>query len=146
MKTLIVYDSAYNNTEKIALAIGEAITGEVKVMKMGSLNNSDLEGLDLLIVGAPTYGGRPTQPALDFLYNIPETLFNGLKVASFDTRLATKMVKIFGYAAPKIASKLKAKGGILVLPPEGFIVNGTEGPLKDGELERASSWAKSIIR
>lgn len=146
MKTLIIYDSAYNNTEKIALAIGNTISGEVKIVKIDRLNNSDLDGLDLLIVGAPTYGGRPTSPVLNFLDNVPGTLIKGLKVAAFDTRLSTRLVKIFGYAAPKIAGKLKAKGGTLVLPSEGFFVNGTEGPLKDGEMERAITWAKTIVQ
>jgi flavodoxin I len=144
MKTLIIYDSAYNNTEKIALAVGKAITGEVKVAKIDKLNNSELEGLDLLIVGAPTYGGRPTPPIISFLDSIPNNLVKGLKVAAFDTRLSTRLVKVFGYAAPKIAGKLKNKGGIPVLPPEGFFVKATEGPLKDSELERAAAWAKTI--
>jgi hypothetical protein len=29
--------------------------------------------------------------------------------------------------------------------PEGFIVKGKEGPLKDGEEERAAEWAKVIF-
>jgi hypothetical protein len=28
--------------------------------------------------------------------------------------------------------------------PEGFIVEGKEGPLKEGELSRATAWAKGI--
>ena len=32
------------------------------------------------------------------------------------------------------------------MPPEGFFVNGTEGPMKEGELERAAEWAKQIDR
>jgi len=30
------------------------------------------------------------------------------------------------------------------MPPEGFFVNGTEGPMKEGELERAAEWTKQI--
>ena len=37
-------------------------------------------------------------------------------------------------------------GGKLAAPPEGFIVLGTQGPLLDGELERAAKWAKDIAR
>jgi hypothetical protein len=33
-----------------------------------------------------------------------------------------------------------------VVPPEGFLVSGEQGPLKAGELERAVSWAKQIFR
>ena len=35
MKALIVYDSMYGNTEKIAKSIGGAITGGVKVLPIG---------------------------------------------------------------------------------------------------------------
>jgi hypothetical protein len=51
-----------------------------------------------------------------------------------------------GYAAPRIAGKLKKRGGNQVVPPEGFFVKGKEGPLKEGELERAASWANLIIK
>ena len=33
MKTLVVYDSVYGNTEEIAKAIGDAISGEVKLQR-----------------------------------------------------------------------------------------------------------------
>ena len=68
----------------------------------------------------------------------------GIDVAAFDTRLSTRLVKVFGYAADKIAADLKAKGGEPVLPPGGFLVKGRKGPLKEGELERAAAWAKEI--
>jgi len=34
----------------------------------------------------------------------------------------------------------------LSIPEEGFFVEGTEGPLKDGEVERAAGWAKEIVK
>jgi hypothetical protein len=39
---------------------------------------------------------------------------------------------------------IKKGGGNLLVPPEGFFVMGMEGPLMEGELERAISWAKEI--
>ena len=63
IKTLIVYDSVYGNTEKIAKAIGDAIIDEVKVLRVGEVNISELKTFNLLIVGSPTQGGRPT-PAM----------------------------------------------------------------------------------
>ena len=41
--------------------------------------------------------------------------------------------------------KLKKKGGTLVKEPEGFFVEDTEGPLREGELERAVGWAREIV-
>jgi len=54
--------------------------------------------------------------------------------------------KVFGYAAKPITEKLQKKGGDLAIPPEGFIVKDSKGPLKDGELERAESWAKLLLK
>ena len=145
MKALVVYDSFYGNTEKIARAIAGAIAGEVKVLRPGEASPADLKSLDLLIVGSPTQGGRPTKAILDFLNKLPETAVKGVNVAAFDTRLSTRLVGIFGYGAGKIADSLKKKGGNLILPPEPFFVKGREGPLKEGELERAAAWAKRIL-
>lgn len=147
MKALIVYDSVYGNTEEIARAIAGAITPSdgVKVLRAGEANPSELESIDLLIVGSPTHGGRPTPAIQDFLNKVPEPAIKGVNVAAFDTRFSTKLVGIFGYAAGKIADNLKGKGGTLVASPEGFFVKGKEGPLKQGELERAAGWARGIV-
>ncbi len=147
MKTLVVYESINGNTEKIAKAIGEAIGEDVKVLSVGAVSSSDLELIDLLIVGSPTYGGRPTPGMLDFLkHTVPTSSLKGVSVAAFDTRWTTKWVKIFGFASEKVASSLKANGGIPVLTPEGFYVTGIKGPVIEGELERAASWAKEVVQ
>ena len=148
MKALVVYDSVYGNTEKIARAIAGALTpsAEVKVLRAGEASPTDLKSLDLLIVGSPTQGGRPTKAIQDFLNKLPEPAVKGINVAAFDTRLSTRWVGIFGYAVGKIADNLKGKGGILVASPEGFFVKGTKGPLKEGELERAAGWAKGLLQ
>jgi flavodoxin len=145
MKALIVYDSIYGNTEKIARAIGGAITGEVKVFRIGEVNFSELEALDILIVGSPTHGGRPTPTIQDFLKKVTAPAIKGINIAAFDTRFSTRLVGIFGYAAGQITGSLKKTGGTLVLSPEGFFVKGKKGPLKEGELERAAGWAKEIV-
>lgn len=145
MKTLIVYDSAYGNTEKIAKIMGRTIGGDTTVVRAGDANLSGNEPIDFLIVGSPTYGGRPTQPVKDFLDKIPDASLKDISVASFDTRVSAKFAKIFGYASIKIDKILKAKRGVPTLPPEGFFVKGKEGPLIEGEEERASAWAREVI-
>ena len=144
MKTLVVYDSVHGNTEKIAQAIGEAIAGEVEVLRLGEVNPSELGTFDLLIIGSPTHGGRPTPAMQDFLGKVQALALEGVNLAAFDTRLSKRWVGIFGYAAGRIAGSLKGKGVSLIGSPEGFFVKGTEGPLKEGEVERAAAWAKEI--
>jgi len=142
MKTLVVYDSTYGNTEKIAQAIGQAIGAEVR--RVGSVNPSDLKAFDLVIIGSPTMGGRPTE-AIQALLKAAGATLKGANVAAFDTRLTSKWVRIFNYAAPRIAASVKSVGASVVGSPEGFFVLGKEGPLQEGELERAAGWAKKIL-
>jgi len=144
MRTLVVYDSVHGNTEKIAQAIGGAIGDDVQVLRVGEADASALAAFDLVILGAPTHGGRPSPAMAAFLAKIPTSALQGKKTASFDTRLTPKWAKIFGFAAGKIAGRLK-KMGATVLGSEGFFVKGTEGPLVDGELERAAALAQQWV-
>jgi flavodoxin len=146
MTSLIVYDSVYGNTEKVAKAIGAALPGEVKVVRVGQVDGATYGGADLLVVGSPTLGGRPTEGISEMLNRIPGNTLKGLRVASFDTRYSGRFVKVFGFAADRIAGALTAKGAVMALPPEPFYVMGKKGPLKEGELERAAQWAKGLLK
>jgi flavodoxin len=156
MKVLVLYDSVFGNTEKIAQAIGNALGSppDVETRRVGDVQPEQLVGMKLLIVGSPTRKFRPTPAITGLLKRIPRHGLQGTRVAAFDTRISMDdvdssllhtLVKLFGYAAEAIAGRLKKKGGTLAMPPEGFIVKGTEGPLKEGELERAAAWARQII-
>jgi hypothetical protein len=99
-------------------------------------------------------GGRATPDLNTFLDSIPAGSLNNIKVVAFDTRFLEKdqkiplrlLLKLIGYASPKIAKILEEKGGTLVVPPEGFIVDGKEGPLRSGELKRVSVWLDTILK
>jgi flavodoxin len=145
MKTLVIYDSLYGNTKIIAQAIGDAIPGEVRMLQAGEVNASELGACDLLIVGAPTHGGGPSDPAKELFKKVQASALTSVKVAAFDTRHTARLLRLVGYAAPKIAQSLEKKGGKLVCAAEGFFVTGTKGPLKEGEVERAAAWAQEIV-
>ena len=156
MKAMVVYDSAFGNTEKVAQAIGQALgpAEDVKTVRVGNVKPEQLAGLTLLVVGSPTQKFSPLGTITGFLKGIPNSGLHGIKVAAFDTRIPQSkvdevrilafFVKIFGYAAKPIADRLVKKGGQLAVPPEGFYVVDTEGPLLEGELERAAGWARQI--
>ncbi len=157
MKAMVVYDSVFGNTGQIAQSIGNAIGSQedVETVQVSNVQPEQLTGLGLLIVGSPTQKFRPTGATANLLKGIPENGLKGVKVAAFDTRFTMSeieesrvfpfFVRLFGYAAKPISDRLEKKGGEVVIPPEGFYVEGIEGPLKEGELERAADWAKKII-
>ncbi len=143
MKALVVYDSTYGNTETVAQAVGEVLGGQV--LRVDEVDPADLKGLDLLIVGSPTHGGWPTEGINDFSESSLD--LEGVNVAAFDTRTVSIWNRLFrfGHAAPRITRSLERNGGNALAPPEGFVVLGIQGPLKDGELERAAAWAKRLV-
>jgi len=157
MRAMVVYDSAYGNTEKVAQAVASALGSQEDVVlaRAGDVKSEQLAGLTLLIVGSPTQKFSPTSATTRFLKSIPEKGLVGVKVAAFDTRFAESeiekvrilafFVRMFGYAAEPIAKRLEKKGGALAVPPEGFYVGDTEGPLLERELERAADWAEQIL-
>jgi len=160
MKVLIIYDSVFGNTEQIALAIGSTLGNQedVTILRVSDVKPDQFAELKLLIIGSPTQRFRPTAAINNLLKGISKNGLKGVKVAAYDTRLTLSnieetpilafFVRLYGdaaYAAKPIADKLRKKGGELILPPEGFFVEGMEGPLVQGELERAVNWAKQII-
>jgi flavodoxin I len=159
-KTLVIYDSAFGNTEKVAQAMGEALASQtdVEVRRVTDVRPEELKGLDLLIVGSPVQRFTALPTINEFLNSIPAQGLAGVKVAAFDTRILIEdvessfarailgfFVRIFGYAAEPIADKLAKKGGEGTVPPAGFLVEDTEGPMKPGELERAAQWAQAVF-
>lgn len=152
MKSLVVYDSVFGNTEKVAQAIAAAL--QTTAVPVVQATPDQLEGLDLLIVGSPTRSFRPTEGALQLLNALSKNHLVGAGVAAFDTRIDLTtidssvlrfIVDKGGYAANTIAKTLEKKGGRLLASPEGFLVTGEQGPLKDGELERAAAWGEEIV-
>jgi len=157
VKAMVAYDSTYGNTEQVAKAVGAALGPEenVEILRVGEVTPERLASLSLLVVGCPTQKFSPTGTTTRMLKGIPTGGLRGVKVAAFDTRITEAeverikvlalFVRLFGYAAEPVADRLRKKGGDLVAPPEPFYVTGTEGPLLDGELERAGEWAAKIL-
>jgi flavodoxin len=145
---LVIYDSVFGNTEKIAQAIAAALG--TQAMPVSQADADQLRDLDLLVVGSPTRGFRPTEGIAKLLNGLPKNHLASVRVAAFDTRIALEtidskalrfIVDKGGYAAGTIAKALEKKGGQLVVtgraqrglsPISSRPVTGEQGPLKDG--------------
>ncbi|HEX2369420.1 MAG TPA: hypothetical protein VHM94_09330 [Acidimicrobiia bacterium] len=66
------------------------------------------------------------------------------RAACFDTRFDMARL-LTGSAAKTMARKLRHLGYEIVVEPESFFVDDTEGPLKEGELERAQLWGAELL-
>lgn len=152
MKALVAYDSKFGNTKEVALAIGEALAAEladtggvVEVVHVSETDAAAMAASDLLVFGTPVHGGRPSEGAAALLKTLRPKSLAGVRVIGFDTRTPHWIARIFGYAAPRVTKTLQKAGGTQVGSPGDFYVGGTEGPLLEGELDRATAWAKGLV-
>ena len=149
MNSLVSYYSEFGNTAKIAHAIGEALeeTGPARVVDLMRLTPADLRAIDILIVGVPTHRMNLPETVRVALRKFPRRIVSRkTSIAAFDTSYKMSRWLARFTAARKLLRRLKRLGGRKIVPPETFHVAGRDGPLYEGETERARLWAKSIVK
>ena len=134
-KALVVYDSVYGNTEKLAKALSVGLKSggsDVDVMKVDAVKFDELGKFDLLCVGSPTQAWNASKPTKEFLEQLMKVeSLRGKKAFAFGTKMKSRLA---GDAGQKIESKLKDAGLTIARHSETAIVKGREGPLEeDGE-------------
>jgi flavodoxin len=143
MNILVVYDSKFGNTERIAQAIAERLhrQGPVELLTADLAPRTMPRSLSLLVAGGPTQGHGASPALRGWLERLEPA--HGVRAAAFDTRFA-KQRWLTGSAARVIARRLSRIGFRLVGDSESFFVAHTEGPLLDGEIDRAAAWADTL--
>jgi flavodoxin len=162
MKSLVVYESVFGNTEAVARAVADGLQdgGEVDLVEVSAAPDAVPDDIDVLVVGGPTHAlsmtrvstredarkqaegrpmvshGRGIREWLEALERPRSTVV----AATFDT----KIKKPIPGSAAKSARKRLRKLGLQVETATTFYVDGTFGPLFDGEEERARRWGKEL--
>jgi flavodoxin len=142
MKAFVVYDSAYGNTKTIAEAVASGLGSKAAAVPVDLFDAGSVRSGDLLVVGSPINGWRPTPKITQALADLASRGLSGVRAAAFDTRLK---LFIHGDAARKMSRALKDAGASIVAGPMAFYVKGSEGPLRKGEVERAAAWAETLL-
>ncbi|MEZ4668120.1 MAG: flavodoxin domain-containing protein [Anaerolineae bacterium] len=146
MKALVVYDSQFGNTERLARLITETLIKHMTVRLLAAHEAAayDLEAVDLLVLGCPTQKHDITPDFETVLNSMPPHALEGKATFVFDTRFRGWKL-ITGSAADHLGKRLEALGAVLITPPESFFVTGIEGPLEEGEARRAVNWARAML-
>ncbi|BFV60652.1 flavodoxin family protein [Kitasatospora sp. CMC57] len=179
MHAVIVYESMYGNTRRIAEAVAEGVheaapDADVRCLEVSAAGPEVTRSADLLVVGGPTHmhgmssglsrrlaaspkarkdegpespsGSRPepvaATPGLRSWFHALPDAGSVAHAAAFDTRGEARGS---GGAAGGIARRLAHHHFDLVADPEGFVVQGAEGPLREGELARAREWGRQLV-
>jgi flavodoxin len=157
MKALILYDSVFGNTGKISQVMHEELQTicESKLKSVDSFSIADLNSLELIVVGSPTRAFTMTPKMKTLLKSLPKEKMKGIRYLTFDSRMnvaevdnkfLTFMAGTFGYASEKIAKMLHKKDCRAAGNSEVFYVKESEGPLLDGELEKARKWIRQYVK
>lgn len=160
MKTVVVYESHWGNTEAIARAIAEGIGPGAVALTTDAAVGDAIDGAELIVAGAPVMALRlPTNATLaklgdddqepkpdlshpsmrDWLAGLPHRQGFG---AAFETRLRWSP----GGATGAIEKGLATAGYRRLTPGRKFVVTGGHGPLREGELEAARAWGGELAR
>lgn len=165
MKAIVVYESYWGNTAAVAKAVAEGIGPEARALNTDEAAGEALAGIGLVVAGSPiiAFGmpnekrrsdmaARPDKKAPappDFSHPLLRTWIEklpqavaGARVAAFETGFKLSP----GGSAAKILKMLEAKGYRPAAKKERFLVKGSYGPVKEGELDRARAWGAELAK
>ena len=162
MKAIVVYESHWGSTAAIARAIAEGIGPGARALSTAEATAAVIADADLIVAGAPVLGFRlPTEEMLRNIATSPSkasaapdishpSMRSWLaalpaghgRAAAFETRIWWSP----GGATGAIDRALQGAGYRLLTKARRFIVKGSSGPLREGELERARQWGADLAK
>jgi hypothetical protein len=165
MKAIVVYESYWGNTASVARAVAEGIGPDAKALNTDEAAGEALAGVDLVVAGSPIVAfslpsekmrsdmaAKPDKKAPkppDLSHPLLRTWLEGLPQAGAAARGAafeTGFKLSPGGATGKILKMLETKGYQPVSKKERFLVKGSYGPVKEGELDRARAWGAELAK
>ena len=156
MDAIVVYESVWGNTAAVARAIAEGIGEGARACATDEVAPETAARADLIVAGAPVFAfGLPTEQVrenirrtetgADLSHPSLRSWIDGLptghgRSAAFETRIWWSPRGATG----TIEKSLTAHGYPPVAGAQKFVVRGKEGPLREGELERATAWGRQL--
>lgn len=147
MKGLVIYDSTYGNTRKIAETITETLKEsgiEAELFNVKNVKKLNAKDYNFLVLGSPTRFGTMSFAIRFFLGKVKSIEWMNKPFAAFDTENPENMVKKEWSAAEKIAERLRDKKMNQLLPVLKAAVLGLKGTLQEGEIERTKDYARDL--
>lgn len=148
MKALIVYDTKYGNTKKVAELIGEgykSIEGnEATIENVSEVDLEKSENYDIIIIGSPNHAGSYTGKVKKFIKGFSDSAVKGTSFAAFDTYMGKdfeKTMKKIEKLVNKVMPNLEmASSGLSIK------VGGMKGPIVDDELPKCKNFGIELAK
>jgi hypothetical protein len=161
MNAVVVYESHWGNTAAVARAVAEGLGPDARVLTTDEASTVAIADADLIVAGAPVIGfslasdklrdtmandssKAPSPP--DLSHPSMRSWLRGLarghgRSAAFETRIWWSPRGATG----DIERGLRKAGFVPVAKAAKFVVEGSYGPLRGGELERARQWGADLL-
>jgi flavodoxin len=151
VKALIVYNTKYGNTEKVAKLIAEGITSvegnKVEVNNVKDIKPKKEDSYDLLLIGSPNHFGRHVGSIKKFINNLPKSQIKVNAYAVFDTYITADFEKAVKKMEEQISEVMpdltKASPG-LSIKIEG--TGTSKGPIVQEELPKCKEFGIKLIQ
>jgi menaquinone-dependent protoporphyrinogen IX oxidase len=152
VKGIVVYDTSYGNTRKVAETIAETLKEsglDVDLFNIKGVKKLNAKDYGFLGLGSPTKFGTMSFAMKSFLGKMKTEEWMNKPFIAFDTENPENVEKAQAEnkewsAAEKIADKLKEKNMKQLVPVLKALVLGWKGPLAEGEIERTKGYAKEF--
>ena len=141
-RAIIIYESKYGNTKRVAEVIAEgmrevpgveAVLNEVKGVELDKITE-----FDAILVGSPNHMGSATKGIRKFIDELGR-LSLGVKLgAVFDTYIGRDFEKAVKKMEKQIGEKVP--GLKLATPGLSIKVEGMKGPISEGELPKGKEF------
>ncbi|MHA1933984.1 MAG: flavodoxin family protein [Candidatus Thorarchaeota archaeon] len=145
-RALIVYESKFRNTEKVAREIAAGIeeSGDIstEVRKPQEVNLDQLHEYDAILFGCPVHVMNATRGIRNFIGKVGKKKPGQKLTSTFETYMGTHL----GKATSKMESIIRKKIPDFTLAIESLSVEvtGYEGPLAEDGLPRALEFGLKI--
>lgn len=166
MSVLVVYESMFGDARDIAQAIvaGASETVSARAVEVSHAPRAVPPEVTVLVVGSPTHafglprpesradaGKRSEEPLVSPGPGVREWLADvepaapGQRAVTFDTRMThPKLLTAMDHASHTAAKLLRKAGFSIAADSEHFRVEDVQGPLVEGEVERATVWGRHL--
>jgi flavodoxin len=147
-KVIVVYESKYGNTKRVAETIVDGINEieriEAVLKEPKHVEPTEVLDYDLILIGSPNHWGGPTRGIKKFIDKLGKIGLEGKPGAVFDTCLE----KDFNKAVQKMEKRINEKvpGMKLMLPGLSIKVGGMKGPIVEGELPKCKEFGNKIAK
>ncbi|MFX0203615.1 MAG: flavodoxin domain-containing protein [Candidatus Hodarchaeota archaeon] len=146
VKVFIVYDTKYGNTKLVAETIAEGMNeAEGIETTTGDVEETDPEQtvrFDAILIGSPNHFGGPVGGINRFIDKLGKLELKAKWAAVFDTYEGKDYEKAVKKMEKRIGEKIPALK--LITAGLSIKVDGTKGPITDGELPKCKEFGKKI--